>query len=70
MCQYYTGKMPSEMLGITCKYTAYCLNEAVAYIISKLNSGEKPVKKIKKENKESKCNLHLSSFSKLYEKYE
>ena len=33
---------PSELLDIDDKYTAYCFDEACAYIISRLKAGEKP----------------------------
>lgn len=40
---------PSDMLDITDKYTAYCFDEAVAFIIKKLKDGEKP--KFKSDSK-------------------
>lgn len=33
---------PSEMLDIEDKYTAYCFDEAIAFIIKKLKDGEEP----------------------------
>ena len=33
---------PSEMLEIPDAYTAFCFDEAVAHIISRLQNGEKP----------------------------
>lgn len=33
---------PSSLLGITCEYDAFCFDEAVAYIISRIKDGEKP----------------------------
>lgn len=33
---------PSEMLDIDDKYTAFCFDEAIAFIIKKLKDGEKP----------------------------
>ena len=42
------GKRPSEILGVTEEYDAYCFDEAVAYIILKLEQGEQP--KYKKEH--------------------
>ena len=35
--------MPSELLGIEDCYTAYCFDEACAYILSRLEKGEQPV---------------------------
>lgn len=37
------------MLDITDKYTAYCFDEAIAFIIKKLKDGEKP--KFKSDSK-------------------
>lgn len=34
---------PSEIMGITDSYTAFCFDEAAAFIVSKLRDGEKPV---------------------------
>ena len=36
------GKRPSEIIGVTEEYDAYCLDEAVAYIILKMEQGEQP----------------------------
>jgi hypothetical protein len=36
------GKRVSEILGVTEEYDAYCLDEAVAYIILKMEQGEQP----------------------------
>ena len=54
------------MLGITDSYTSYCLNEAIMYIISKLNNGDKPNFDLLDENKKAK---HYTSFSDLYNKF-
>lgn len=35
-------RSPSNLLDITDPYTAYCLDEACAYIIKKLEAGEEP----------------------------
>lgn len=40
-------KTPSELLGLSDEYTSYCLNEACAYIISKIDNGEEPAFKKK-----------------------
>ena len=66
MCQYYQGKSPSDILGITDSYTSYCLNEAIMYIISKLNNGDKPNFDLLDENKKAR---HYTSFSDLYNKF-
>lgn len=36
------GKPVSEILGVKAEYDAYCLDEAVAYIILKMEQGEQP----------------------------
>ena len=36
-------KTPSELLGIIDDYTAYCLNEACAYIQIRIDNDETPV---------------------------
>jgi len=41
------GKRPSEIMGITAEYDAYCFDEAVAYIILKMEQGEQPRYEIK-----------------------
>lgn len=33
------NKPPSEIMGISCKYTAYCLDEACMYIQYRLEQG-------------------------------
>lgn len=49
---------PSELMSIEDPYTAYCLDEAVAYIASKIEQGEEP--RFKKEFK---------SFRDIYRQY-
>lgn len=34
---------PSNLLNITDEYTAYCLDEACAYMIQKMEKGEEPI---------------------------
>lgn len=58
MSQRYR-RPPSELLHIDDEYTAYCLDEACAYIMTKMDNGEEPVFKQK-----------YSSFSELYKNYE
>lgn len=36
------NKLPSELLHIKDEYTAYCFDEACAYILTKMESGEQP----------------------------
>lgn len=51
--------LPSALLSDEMdEYTAYCFNEACAYIISKLQSGEEPVFRVK-----------YKSFADLYSQY-
>jgi len=52
-------RLPSELLGITDTYTAYCFDEACAFIAGKLDAGE-----------ELTFNRQYSSFSDLYAQYE
>lgn len=50
---------PSELMGVPDPYTAYCLDEAVAYLMSRVDAGEELV--FKRE---------YSSFSDIYKQYE
>lgn len=52
---------PSVLLAIDCEYTSYCLDEAIDYIITKLENDEKPI--FKSENKFKK---NYKSFTELY----
>lgn len=54
---------PSDILGIVDVYTAYCLDEACAYIISKIQKGEEPDFNIQKESLEKR---HYSSLRDMY----
>lgn len=38
---------PSEVLAIDDGYTAYCLDEAIAYIVAMLDDGQEPTFKTK-----------------------
>lgn len=49
---------PSELMGITDTYTAYCLDEALSFIYMKMEQGEEP--RFKKEFK---------SFKDIYKQY-
>lgn len=52
---------PSELLGITDEYTAYCLDEACAYITRRIEKGDEPNFNQFKENRNK-----FSSFSEMY----
>ena len=53
---------PSEIMGIEDDYTAFCFDEACAYICSMLLSGEKP-----NYNKNTmKKDTHYKSFTSFY----
>lgn len=54
---------PSEILGIVDVYTAFCLDEACAYITSKIKNGEEPDFNIQKESLEKR---HYSSLRDMY----
>lgn len=58
MSQRY-HKLPSEVLRVKDEYTAYCLDEACAFIMSKLDKGEEMV-----------FETHYSSFKDIYSRYE
>lgn len=58
MSQRYSVR-PSELIGELDLYTAYCLDEACAIIMLKLDNEEEIVFK-----------PHYSSFTELYKKYE
>ena len=56
---------PSELLGISGDaYTAYCFDEAMAYITSRIKDGEKPKFPVKEKGNIEKP--HYSSMSSLY----
>ena len=46
-------------MDITDSYTAYCLDEACAYILSQIEDGNNPVFKV-----------HYNSFADMYKNYE
>ena len=50
---------PSTLFGIDDEYTAYCFDEACAYIIKKIENGEEPTFKRK-----------FKSFKDMYRHYE
>lgn len=51
-------KTPAELLGIEDEYTAYCLNEACAYIQVCIDNGQTP-----------KFTKKFKSFTDMYESY-
>ena len=64
---------PSKILGIDDEYTAYCLDEACALIISKIDNDEEPKfdkKKKKKESKKVEKKRTRMLPSEIYKKYE
>ena len=54
----FPSKLPSEIFGGLDEYTAYCFNEAIAYILQMLKEGNKPVFKKK-----------VKSFHEMYSSY-
>jgi hypothetical protein len=52
------NQRPSNIAGIDDEYTAYCLDEACAFMISKIEDGETPCFVTK-----------YTSFSELYKQY-
>lgn len=57
--QYH--ERPSILLGIRDSYTAYCFDEACAYIVSRIQDGEEP-------NFSKTVTGNFSSASELYKK--
>lgn len=55
---------PSEIIGIVDVYTAFCFDEACAYITSKIKDGEEPDFTVKKS--ESLEKPHYSSLKEMY----
>jgi hypothetical protein len=80
VCQFYSNvKLPSEMIGIEDEYTAYCFNEAIAYMTTRIRNGDKPIFMTRERVKNIKTGKleevqykgkHLSSFSDLYKHYD
>ena len=56
---------PSSLLGITEQYDAYCFDEAIAYIISRIKDGETPDFSVK-DNKGSIEKPRYSRMSDMY----
>lgn len=58
---------PSQIMGITDNYTAFCFDEACAYIVRQIRDGEKPVVRVEhKHNNE----IVYSRPSDLYRRYD
>lgn len=57
------GCRPSEIVGIDCKYTAYCFDEAANYIICQIKDKKTP--KFDSEEK-SRNQPHYGSLSEMY----
>ena len=53
-------------MGIEDEYTAFCFNEACAFIVTKLKDGEKPIVRLGKDNK--KIYSKPSDFYKKFDK--
>lgn len=58
--RYYQCR-PSDIVGELDNYTAFCFDEACAYIRMKIEEGETPIYKDQVER-------HYSSFSEMYKK--
>lgn len=59
---------PSDILKISDSYTAFCFDEACAYIRAKLDSGEEPKYNI--ENKKVTVKTEYSNFKDFYKSLE
>ena len=53
---------PSEVLGVEDAYTAFCFDEAIAYIIMQLKEGKKPIVQLEVK--------HYTKPSDLYKQYQ
>lgn len=56
---------PSQLIGITEEYDAYCFDEAAAYIISRIKDGETPDFSIK----DNKGTIEKPRYSKMSDMY-
>lgn len=41
---------PSELMGIEDNYTAFCFDEACAFIIKQIKDGKEPIMRVENEN--------------------
>lgn len=55
---------PSEVMGIEDGYTAYCFDEACAFIVNEIRDGKKPIMRVEHNN------ITYSKPSDLYKKYQ
>jgi len=55
---------PSEMMGIEDNYTAYCFDEACAFIVNQIRDGKEPVMRVENNH------IAYKKPSDLYRKYE
>lgn len=61
---------PSEIMGIEDLYSAFCFDEACAYIVKQIEDGKEPIFKEKKKDKEGKeVPKSYKRASELYSKY-
>jgi hypothetical protein len=58
--------LPSQVMGIEDEYTAFCFNEACAFIVAKLKDGLKPIIRFDENNK--KVYSKPSDFYKKFDK--
>lgn len=58
---------PSELMDISDAYTAFCFDEACAYILKELKDGKEPI--FKKESNNDSNNSSYRRPSDLYNKY-
>lgn len=56
---------PSKILGLKDEYTSYCLDEACAYAMARMEKGDEPDFSVFEENKK-----HYNSFSEMYKAIE
>ena len=59
---------PSDLMGIDDSYTAFCFDEACAFIVSQLKDNKKP--KFKKNSDGSNRKVHYSKPSDLYGRFD
>lgn len=58
---------PSQIIGVEDDYTAFCFDEACAFIRAKLEAGEKPHYKVFREEQE--VVQEYESFTEFYKDY-
>ena len=58
---------PSDLMGIEDSYTAFCFDEACAFIVSQLKDGKEP--KFKKNSDGSNRKVRYAKPSDLYNKF-